>query len=700
MKKSEIITLLNKNMEKNRIDFKLNNNSMDKLAIDVSRVLDGKITSIINNIKREENLQINSLQKEKIRNYLIGYPVNLNHNFKKYNQKVTDEEYKKAYSLIGIGFERNKQTMIASLVARTKKIFLQNQKNITKKYLDYIHEEQLGKRQLLIIEVNADYGYTADNISEIIKEKYKNLSNYHHAIIIFKDGKHNTTDWSTISKVTIFMEQFKKEYKFKVYENKNKNKRIDELKDFLLKNKHVNLTADLCKEIENFYNGVAYGFQFEDLLVSSNGKIKVLVMQKVELDEKPKRCPECFQDDVRGNSYSRVLYKSFECKNPSCPARSKIGRGKRYDFYSAKRQIMLDRNSSNDYIDDETYTAFRRDVISEKEITINKLILLYSWEGDSIELINSKVTNKHFSYKKRDVIESKFTKFTNKDQYNNLPLIRLLKSINNCLIYPNNFNFKNYEKIESSYIFNGDSTDLIPLINKKTNIKNINGAITSPPYYNAREYSQWPNLICYLVDMMANAKAVFLQLNKKGTYIYNIGDVVGQDNIYIRSNMSKRRQMLGFFSIAIFEIVGFKTIGNIIWDKGEVQSKRNSTPNHFSGYVKPINAFEHCFIFSKAYDKELIPTSIKRIEPVKKINSKGENILGHTAPYPKDIAKLIIPFVKTNEYVIDPFLGSGTTIIALNEEGYLSLGFELDLKYYKLALDRIYNSSNDLLKLL
>ena len=136
MKKSEIITLLNKNMEKNRIDFKLNNNSMDKLAIDVSRVLDGKITSIINNIKREENLQINSLQKEKIRNYLIGYPVNLNHNFKKYNQKVTDEEYKKAYSLIGIGFERNKQTMIASLVARTKKIFLQNQKNITKKYLD------------------------------------------------------------------------------------------------------------------------------------------------------------------------------------------------------------------------------------------------------------------------------------------------------------------------------------------------------------------------------------------------------------------------------------------------------------------------------------------------------------------------------------------------------------------------------------
>ena len=147
--------------------------------------------------------------------------------------------------------------------------------------------------------------------------------------------------------------------------------------------------------------------------------------------------------------------------------------------------------------------------------------------------------------------------------------------------------------------------------------------------------------------------------------------------------------MLGFFSIFIFKIVGYKAIGNIIWDKGEVQSKRNSTANHISGYIKPINAYEHCIVFSKDKDRLIIPTEIKKIESVKKINSKGENILGHTAPYPLELAKLIINFVKKDDYIIDPFLGSGSTVIAMKEEGYNSIGFELNEKYFLLSQKRI-----------
>ncbi len=78
-------------------------------------------------------------------------------------------------------------------------------------------------------------------------------------------------------------------------------------------------------------------------------------MQKVELDEKPKQCPSCMMENTRGNSYPRVLYKSFECQNPSCPSRSKIGRGKRYDFYGSKRQIMLERGDEYDFIDENNF---------------------------------------------------------------------------------------------------------------------------------------------------------------------------------------------------------------------------------------------------------------------------------------------------------------------------------------------------------
>lgn len=686
MKKKEIIDLLNKSMTYKNIQFKVDDKVMDQIAIDVSRVADEKFTNIINCIKINKKIKISSLQKEKIRKFLIGYPVNLTLNLAEYVPKISDSEYEKAYSLISEGFKRNRSTMINSLIARIEKVFLNRHQNNTEKYLEYIKEIQKGKKQLLIIQINADDEYTADNIAEIIEKKYNDLSNYHHAIIIFKDGE-KTTDWSTVAKISLFMEQFKKEHNFKVYERKNKERRIKELERFISDNKHVKLSLGLKKKIEEFYDGVAYGFQFEDLFISNNGNIKILVMQKVQLDEEPKKCPECLESIVRGNSYPKILYKSFECQNPSCPSRSKIGRGKRYDLFGAKRQIMLSRNSRFDRIDEKTYSAFRRDIVKEKDISIERLILLYSWAGDSVEIINSNFTLK--KYKSRTIETINYNNFDNDKRYSTLPFIQLFRSIARSLEFKSDFEVKDEESTGSSYEFNGNSTDLIPFINQISSIKKFGGAVTSPPYYNAREYSQWTNLLCYLVDMMANAKAVYKKLDSNGMYIYNIGDIVGQDNIYIRSNMSKRRQMLGFYSIAIFEEVGYKVVGNIIWDKGEVQSKRNSTPNHLSGYVKPVNSYEHCLVFCGNLNADLLSTEVKQIEAVKKINSKGENILGHTAPYPIEIPKLIIPFVRKNDYVVDPFLGSGTTVIALKEEGYKSVGFELDKIFFNLALSRI-----------
>ena len=187
--------------------------------------------------------------------------------------------------------------------------------------------------------------------------------------------------------------------------------------------------------------------------------------------------------------------------------------------------------------------------------------------------------------------------------------------------------------------------------------------------------------------MMINANGVYKVLESKSTYIYNIGDIVSQDNIYINSKMSNKRLMLGFYSMVIFKIVGFKINGNIIWNKGEVQSKRNSTPNRFPGYLKPINVYEHAIIFQKDINKKL-ETRIIELSPVIKINNKKENTYGHTAPYPIELAELIIPFVKKN-YVLDPFLGSGSTLVAMSKHGIKSVGIEINSDYYSLAIDRV-----------
>ena len=69
----------------------------------------------------------------------------------------------------------------------------------------------------------------------------------------------------------------------------------------------------------------------------------------------------------------------------------------------------------------------------------------------------------------------------------------------------------------------------------------------------------------------------------------------------------------------------------------------------------------------------------------------------HPAPFLiKDIEKLISMFTKKGMTVLDPFVGSGTTIIAANNLGRKSIGIDLNKDYQKLAYKRF--KENDIKK--
>jgi DNA modification methylase len=190
--------------------------------------------------------------------------------------------------------------------------------------------------------------------------------------------------------------------------------------------------------------------------------------------------------------------------------------------------------------------------------------------------------------------------------------------------------------------------------------------------------------------MMENCGNIYDVMLKDGYYLYNIGDIVSEDNVYVSSHTSKRRIPLGFLSVLIFEIAGFNTAGNIIWDKGEVQSKRNSTNNLYAGFVKCVNCYEHFWVFKKGINKDVI-NDVEKITPVIKINSKGINIVKHTAPYPIELVDLAKKYVNNDAYVLDPFLGSGTTLRWCKQNDLKGLGFELNKEYYELCKDNIEN---------
>lgn len=67
-----------------------------------------------------------------------------------------------------------------------------------------------------------------------------------------------------------------------------------------------------------------------------------------------------------------------------------------------------------------------------------------------------------------------------------------------------------------------------------------------------------------------------------------------------------------------------------------------------------------------------------------------KDALKHPAPFLiKDIEKLIKLFTKKDMVVLDPFCGSGTTLISSFLQNRFGIGYDLSREYYELALSRL-----------
>lgn len=147
---------------------------------------------------------------------------------------------------------------------------------------------------------------------------------------------------------------------------------------------------------------------------------------------------------------------------------------------------------------------------------------------------------------------------------------------------------------------------------KKMRSESIHLMVTSPPYYNAREYSQWENLNSYLEDMRLIIRETYRVLDNHRVWVFNVGDVFDNDNLKTTSVWGKRRLPLGAYCIKIFEEEGFEFVDDIIWDKGEVESQRHKNGGiNYPFYQYPLNCYEHILIFHKhRLDTSKIPCPI------------------------------------------------------------------------------------------
>lgn len=524
-------------------------------------------------------------------------------------------------------------------------------------------------KSLAYLRLSAAVG--PDRICSAIRSEFETLANHGHLAIHLTGW--GAQAWATAGYLTLYAEKFKEQplsgafFRWQDIEAKTRS------------------YVPLKPHDEYGFNVANIGFHYKDTFVFSQEHVSdvVLIFQKNVADETVVICPACRSHDVHGNSYSSLGVKSWECRNPLCPDRSKFNRGKRYSFYQLLKQQAIEVEENRISID--SVRSWARDVQPAERVAgiVRMLVQHYSLAGDGVLLVNTS----------HAVPYGRVANYVGEDEY--FASDRLGPGIAQFLdstyfsrfcveTNPEPASPRRRAKQNEVVLLNGNSTNLLAAFSSNS----VAGAVTSPPYYNAREYSQWDNIYCYLFDMFQNARMVFRVLQPGGYYLFNIFDYFDNENTIAFSAMGQKRMILSAYCIDMFERANFRCVGNIVWDKGDIEGKRAFNGGNFSPYYQaPFNCWEHILVFRKPGDEVQLSSplpEILRSKPVFKM-VRGENRHGHTAPFPEALPRLLLDRLPRNATVLDPFAGSMTTGVAASRTGHNAICIELDEQYFELG---------------
>ena len=227
--------------------------------------------------------------------------------------------------------------------------------------------------------------------------------------------------------------------------------------------------------------------------------------------------------------------------------------------------------------------------------------------------------------------------------------------------------------------------------------------VTSPPYFNARDYSVYDCYSTYLESL----QSVFSEVHRvtgEGRFLcVNISPVI--EERACRQAQSKRYP-IPFDLHGRLDAIGWDFLEDIIWRKPEGSAgNRNATfyQNREPLAYKPNLVTEYLLVYRKRTPR-LIDWNMRRVEFQTRQESKIEgeyprsNVWDispernskHPAVFPLEIpARLIAFYSYKGETVLDPFLGSGTTGVACVNTGRNFIGMEKDAGYFAFATARI-----------
>ncbi len=236
--------------------------------------------------------------------------------------------------------------------------------------------------------------------------------------------------------------------------------------------------------------------------------------------------------------------------------------------------------------------------------------------------------------------------------------------------------------------------------------------VTSPPYWNAIDYdvhtadksaNYRPRQSAGYGEYLAFLLRCFtetLRVHKPGSHCaVVIGTVL----------LNGDHKPVPFHFLALMEEIGWQFHQDIIWSKctGGVKRAGSTIQNPYPGYYYPNIMTEYILVFRKPGERRIyqnrkqaekerdaieldsvftkdIANNIWHIAPV------PPNQIDHPCPFPEEIPyRLIRLFSYTDDLVLDPFAGVGTTLKVAQATGRRWVGFEINAHYAELARQRV-----------
>ncbi len=238
--------------------------------------------------------------------------------------------------------------------------------------------------------------------------------------------------------------------------------------------------------------------------------------------------------------------------------------------------------------------------------------------------------------------------------------------------------------------------------------------ITSPPYWILKRYNEHIDQLGHIEDyekflnqLEMVWKESFRLLVPGGRLVCVVGDVCLSRKKFGRHVVVPLHADI----CVICRKIGFDNLNPIIWHK---ISNANFEANNGSKFLgKPYepnaiikNDIEFILMQRKpgGYRK---PTNEQReLSRIKKDDFNkwfrqfwtigGASTRNHPAPFPLELAtRLVKMFSFIGDTVLDPFCGTGTTMVSALRNGRNSIGIDIDRDYCKMAAKRLKTEAND-----